>query len=279
MAINKQSLIERIQNLEELSNEDKSALINLLREHKKYGLVWEDKTEEAEELLAKQIPVISEVTEKAIISDKIDAPNHIIIEGDNLHALTVLSYTHSGLFDVIYIDPPYNTGAKNWKYNNDYVDDQDCFRHSKWISFMNKRLKIAKKLLSMTGIIVVTIDDYEIENSSFSFDECFESENGDSISVELYYYPGFSDSAVMDKLMLTQLTNRIQDKGYEIDSSLSQRRATLFDSVSGNINFYDYSDGDNTRTKAIFCSYKNMIATIITIDCASKEDIEKYVSY
>ena len=122
-------------------------------------------------------------------------------------------------------------------------------------------------------------DDYEIENSSFSFDECFESEKGDSISVELYYYPGFSDSAVMDKLMLTMLTNHIQDKGYEIDSSLSQKSATLFDNVSGNINFYDYSDGDNTRTKAIFCSYKNTIATIITIDCASKEDIEKYVSF
>ena len=83
----------------------------------------------------------------------------------------------------------------------------------------------------------------------------------------------------MDKLMLTMLTNHIQDKGYEIDSSLSQKSATLFDNVSGNINFYDYSDGDNTRTKAIFCSYKNTIATIITIDCASKEDIEKYVSF
>ena len=177
MAIDKQSLIERIQNLEELSNEDKSALIDLLREHKKYGLVWEDKSEEAEELLSRQIPVISEITEKAIISDRKDAPNHLIIEGDNLHALTVLSYTHSGLFDVIYIDPPYNTGAKNWKYNNDYVDGQDCFRHSKWISFMNKRLKIAKKLLSRTGIIVVTIDDYEIENLTLLMNEIFGEDN------------------------------------------------------------------------------------------------------
>ena len=177
MAIDKQSLIERIQRLEELSNEDKSALISLLREHKKYGLVWEDKSEDAEELLAAKIPVISEITDKAILSDKKDAPNHLIIEGDNLHALTVLSYTHSGLFDVIYIDPPYNTGAKNWKYNNDYVDDQDCFRHSKWISFMNKRLKIAKKLLSRTGIIVVTIDDYEIENLTLLMNEIFGEDN------------------------------------------------------------------------------------------------------
>lgn len=177
MAIDKQALIEKIQNLDGLANEDKSALIGLLREHKKYGLVWENKSEDAEELLQTKIPVITEDKEKAVISQQKDSPNHLIIEGDNLHALTILSYTHSGCFDVIYIDPPYNTGAKNWKYNNDYVDDQDCFRHSKWISFMAKRLKIAKKLLSRTGIIVATIDDYEIENLTLLMNEIFGENN------------------------------------------------------------------------------------------------------
>jgi adenine-specific DNA-methyltransferase len=117
------------------------------------------------------------VKDKAILSDEPDAPNHILIEGDNLEALTALSYTHEGKIDVIYIDPPYNTGAKNWKYNNDYVDSNDGFKHSKWISMMNKRLKIAKRLLSERGILVLTIDDYEIENITLLLNEILGEEN------------------------------------------------------------------------------------------------------
>ena len=70
-------------------------------------------------------------------------PNHILIEGDNLHALTCLTYTHSNKVDVIYIDPPYNTGNKDFVYNDRFVDKEDAFRHSKWLSFMEKRLRIA----------------------------------------------------------------------------------------------------------------------------------------
>ena len=146
--MNKYELAKKITQLEGLTNEEKASLVELLRSQKKYGLVWEDKPEEIEKRLADELPVLTEVTERAIVSDSPDAPNHIIIEGDNLEALTTLAYTHEGKIDVIYIDPPYNTGNKTFIYNDSIVDREDGYRHSKWLSFMNKRLQIAKSLLS-----------------------------------------------------------------------------------------------------------------------------------
>jgi len=175
--INKQELISKIQSIDGLSNEERSSLIELLRTRKKYGLVWEDKPEDVEEKLRDELPVLNEVKERAIISDDPDAPNHILIEGDNLHALTALTYTHSGKIDVIYIDPPYNTGNKDFVYNDQYVDKEDSYRHSKWLSFMNKRLKIAKQLLSDKGVIFISIDDNEQSQLKMLCDEIFGLEN------------------------------------------------------------------------------------------------------
>ncbi len=176
MGINKLELIGKIHQIEGLSNDEKSALIELLKTHKKYGLVWEDKPEEVEERLRDELPVLTEVKERAIISDAPDAPNHILIEGDNLEALTALSYTHAGKIDVIYIDPPYNTGNKDFVYNDSFVDSEDSFRHSKWLSFMNKRLKIAKQLLSDRGVIFISIDDNEQAQLKLLCDEIFGQE-------------------------------------------------------------------------------------------------------
>lgn len=91
---------------------------------------------------------------------------HILIEADNYHALQLLEYLYAGQVDCIYIDPPYNTGAKDWKYNNDYVDSSDAYRHSKWLSMMEKRLKLAKKLLTPIGVLIIAIDDYEYAHLS-----------------------------------------------------------------------------------------------------------------
>lgn len=175
--INKAELISKLQTLESLTNEERSNLIGLLRQHKKYGLVWEDKPEDVEERLREELPVLNEVKDKAIICDEPDAPNHILIEGDNLEALTALSYTHEGRIDVIYIDPPYNTGNKDFVYNDSFVDTEDSYRHSKWLSFMNKRLKIAKKLLSDKGVIFISIDDNEQANLKLLCDVIFRSDN------------------------------------------------------------------------------------------------------
>lgn len=139
---------------------------------KKYGLVWDKKNSQEmldafvnwenvpENFVPKQFPVLKEVKNKEIENDKVE-PANLIIEGDNYHSLAVLNFTHQNKIDVIYIDPPYNTGNKSWKYNNDYVEKDDAFLHSKWLSFMYKRLLLAKNLLKKTGVLVCAIDDNE----------------------------------------------------------------------------------------------------------------------
>ena len=172
--MDKIALIKKIQEIDGLTSEEKSDLLALLCQHKKYGLVWEDKPEDVEERLRDELPVLHEVKERFIDSDAPDAPNHILIEGDNLEALTTLSYTHEGKIDVIYIDPPYNTGKKDeFKYNDKYVDSEDDFRHSKWLSFINKRLKIAYRLLSEKGILFISIDDNEFAQLKMLCDDIF----------------------------------------------------------------------------------------------------------
>lgn len=175
--MDKIELKNKIRALEGLTNEEKSDLINMLNHEKKYGLVWEDKPEEVEERLRDELPVLHEVKERAIVSQADDAPNHILIEGDNLEALTALSYTHAGKIDVIYIDPPYNTGNKDFVYNDSFVDSEDAFRHSKWLSFMDRRLKLAKGLLSDRGVIFISIDDNEQAQLKLLCDEVFGDSN------------------------------------------------------------------------------------------------------
>lgn len=175
--MNKNELANKIREIDGLTNDEKSALIELLRKQKKYGLVWEDKPEDVEERLREELPVLIEDTGKAIVSEDADAPNHILIEGDNLEALTALAYTHEGKIDVIYIDPPYNTGNKDFVYNDRFVDKEDTYRHSKWLSFMSKRLRIAKQLLSDKGVIFISIDDNEQAQLKLLCDEIFGQDN------------------------------------------------------------------------------------------------------
>ncbi len=175
--INKQELISKVRELAGLTNDEKSALLELLNEKKVYGLVWENHEEAVEEQLREQLPVLREVPERRILSEDREAPNHIIIEADNLPALVTLSYTHAGMIDVIYLDPPYNTGNKDFVYNDSYVDSEDSYRHSKWLSFMDKRLRIAKTLLSDKGVIFISIDDNEQANLKLLCDTIFGSAN------------------------------------------------------------------------------------------------------
>lgn len=175
--MDKNKLKQKIEELEGLTNEEKSELIKLLRSQKKYGLVWEDKPEDAEQRMVNEQPVLVEVPERAIISDDAEAPNHILIEGDNIEALTALSYTHAGMIDVIYIDPPYNTGNKDFVYNDSFVDKENGYRHSLWLSFMRKRLVLAKRLLKEKGGIFISIDDNEEAQLKLLCDEIFGEKN------------------------------------------------------------------------------------------------------
>lgn len=171
--IDRAALRQKIQQIEGLSDDERAALLQLVAEERSYGLVWEDRVEDVEERLREELPVLVEDKELALTDGGQEAPNHILIEGDNLEALTSLSYTHEGRVDVIYIDPPYNTGNKDFVYNDSFVDSEDSYRHSKWLSFMSKRLRIAKRLLSDRGVIFISIDDNEQANLKLLCDEVF----------------------------------------------------------------------------------------------------------
>jgi len=166
-------------NYKDLSKEELIEKIEKLESRKKYGLIWdEEKTKEKFEKDAENaLPVLKEIKGKEIKTDD-ESPINILIEGDNYHALSVLNFTHQGKIDVIYIDPPYNTGKKDeWIYNDKYIDETDSYRHSKWLSFMSKRLKLAKKLLSEKGVVFISIDDNEEAQLKMLCDSIFGENN------------------------------------------------------------------------------------------------------
>lgn len=141
---------------------------------KKYGLVFEEHREAIDEILEENTPVLTE--EKDLFIDNGGQMN-FLIEGDNLAALQLLEKTHKGKIDLIYIDPPYNTGNRDFVYDDTFVDTNDTFRHSKWLSFIEKRLEIAKRLLSENGVIFISIDDNEQSNLKILADSIFSVSN------------------------------------------------------------------------------------------------------
>lgn len=163
--------------IEKLKNQQTKAI-----QREKYGLNWIDVPEEFDEKSKNSIPVLIEDKNKAI-KNADGKPTHVLIEGDNYHALTCLNYTHAGKIDVIYIDPPYNTGSDGFTYkdarfmtefpNGKTVPKDDPLRHSTWLSFMEKRLRLAKNLLSDKGVIFISIDDNEQANLKLLCDNVF----------------------------------------------------------------------------------------------------------
>lgn len=173
-----------ISNIEIMRNklQDEPELLLTLNEienqlkRKKYGLVWENHEEKIDKELENKIPVFEENKELEIKKDKSKITN-FILEGDNFHSLYLLEKTHKNKVDLIIIDPPYNRGLNDFVYDDNYIDKSDSFKHSKWISFMNKRLIIAKKLLKDNGVIFINIDDNEFAQLKLLCDDIFGEEN------------------------------------------------------------------------------------------------------
>ena len=203
------ALRQKIQQLEGLTDEERAALLELAAT-KRYGLVWEEREEAVEERLREELPVLVEVESLRIENGT--GPNHILIEGDNLEALTALSYTHDGKVDVIYIDPPYNTGNRDFVYNDSFVDAEDSYRHSKWLSFMSKRLRIAKRLLSDRGVIFISIDDNEQANLKLLCDEVFGERNFVAQTMWHKNYASANDSKTFSNVLDYILVYRKTDK-------------------------------------------------------------------
>ena len=164
--IKRQRMLEFLNKIKEEHNDDETLIaigeIENELNSKKYGLVWEKHEEQVDVIMQDNIPVFTEVKEKEITATDNNNYN-FLLEGDNLHSLKLLEKTHAGKIDVIYIDPPYNTGSKeeNFTYDDNRVDKKDAFRHSKWLSFISERLEIARKLLKEDGLICISIDENE----------------------------------------------------------------------------------------------------------------------
>ncbi|MFX3622911.1 MAG: site-specific DNA-methyltransferase [Ectobacillus sp.] len=142
----------------------------------KYGLVWEEHEERVDKEIETKVPVFTEIKEREISSNG-SLPYNFLLEGDNLHSLYLLEKTHKNKIDVIYIDPPYNRGKDDFIYDDNYVDEEDTFKHSKWLSFMSKRLNIAYKLLNSEGVIFISIDDNEMAQLKMLCDSIFGESN------------------------------------------------------------------------------------------------------
>ena len=162
------------------SDDDSLMAINSIEREltaKKYGLIWEEHQEEVDKKMETHIPVFSEVPEYEVMEDEHNTTFNFLLEGDNLHSLKLLEKTNRGKVNIIYIDPPYNTGNKDFVYNDEFVGREDLFRHSTWLSFMSERLRIAYKLLSKDGVIFVSIDDNEQAQLKLLMDEIFSEDN------------------------------------------------------------------------------------------------------
>lgn len=177
----REKIIENISIMRSKLQENPDLLITLDEiEHelkrKKYGLVWESHEEKIDKEIETSIPVFVENKDLEIQKNK-DTSTNFIIEGDNLHSLHLLEKTHKNKIDLIIIDPPYNRGLNDFIYDDNYIDRSDSFKHSKWISFMEKRLKSAKKLLKNSGAIFINIDDNEFAQLKLLCDDIFGEEN------------------------------------------------------------------------------------------------------
>ena len=178
--IKRQRMMDFLAQIKEEHKDDDAMLIALGEieselNAKKYGLVWEEHEEAVDVKMRTHIPVFKEDTDKEITAAAGEV-YHFLLEGDNLHSLRLLEKTHQGRVDLIYIDPPYNTGGKDFIYNDAFVDKTDTFAHSKWLSFMSERLRIARLLLSDKGSIFISIDDNEQAPLKMLCDEIFGEE-------------------------------------------------------------------------------------------------------
>lgn len=186
----RERLLNFIEELKSNNSFDEKSLIELNEIEneligKKYGLVWEEHEEAVDVQMKETVPVFAEDKSKEIVSDK-DIHYNFLLEGDNLHSLYLLEKTHKGKIDVIYIDPPYNTGKKSdvdggFIFDDAFIKDEDGYRHSKYLSFMYRRLDVAFRLLSKTGVVFINIDENESDNLMLLCKSIFGDNNVDSI--------------------------------------------------------------------------------------------------
>ncbi len=211
----------------------------------RYGLVWMDVPEAFEDDVENKLPILREVP-KLAIKNSSNKPTHILIEGDNYHALTCLNYTHKGKIDVVYIDPPYNTGSDGFRYKDKRILDKfpdgtevpvdHPFRHSYWLSFMQKRLDLVHDLLSKNGVVFISIDDNEMAQLKLLCDSIFGENN---VEVMIWHKVG-DDSGRL------KITYRFRREHEYIIVCYKQKEETFFKKYLSDRNYKnEYTNPDN----------------------------------
>lgn len=227
---------------------------------KKYGLVWEEHSEEVEERMLEEVPVFVETKDKEITLTEDDY--NFLLEGDNLHSLHLLEKTHKEKIDVIYIDPPYNTGSDDFMYDDNYIDKEDSFRHSKWLSFMNRRLSIAKHLLKPSGVIFISIDDNEQSQLKILCDSIFGEDNFVSCIINQSANSVFGTKAAHKDKTFIKTKDQIlvyrKSEEYRVEPLYTPSKIFVYDShefVLDDGVRYSTSDWFEKKHKAIFDKY------------------------
>lgn len=207
---------------------------------KKYGLVW-DREREPEQVVLdceNNLPILKRIAKKEIRTDESD--DNILIQGDNYHILTVLNYTHKQKIDVIYIDPPYNTGkAKEWVYNDKFIDENDIYRHSKWLNMMEKRLELSKNLLKKNGIIFISIDDNEVAQLKILCNKIFGEMNFIANFVWNQKITGGHDSVFINTVHEYVLCYSKDKNRCRLNKDISSKEYPLFDSLKNKFYKWD----------------------------------------
>lgn len=261
---------------------------------KKYGLVWEEHTENVDELANENVLMFEELGFRKVIS-KTEEKFNFLLEGDNLHSLKLLEKTHRGRIDLIYIDPPYNTQNKDFKYDDTYIDPNDEYVHSKWLSFMCRRLKIARTLLSKTGVIFISIDDREAAQLKLLCDEVFgESNFVNSISVKMSEASGVKMTHVdkrlvkigetilvykKESLLLNpiKISKRKWDKEYnKVLLNFSEEDKAALDRLAVNEALLSESDILNYADAILSKCEISSIAEVMKSERISKDDIDEW---
>ena len=264
-----------------------------LKTAKKYGLVW-DKENTKEEVVAqceKYIPILTQDKTRKIINR---GNNNILVEGDNYHILTSLNFVLKDSVDAVYIDPPYNTGNKDFVYNDRYIDSDDGYLHSKWLSFMQKRLQLAKELLKDDGIIFISIDDIEFANLKLLCDSVFsESCFVSTITVEISKTQGMKVKSAQDGqivknheyiLVYCKTRNPIINRKCLYDSAepYDGHFDILLDSQLNQSNLFDYFK-TSAKYSSLFKKYslsinKTGLIKLLEIDKDFKKDFFEKIS-
>ena len=222
--------------------------IELALTEKRYGLVWEEHSELVDEELKTSIPVFTQDNDRTLLRAANNSCN-FLIEGDNLHSLYLLEKTHLQKIDIIYIDPPYNTGKKDFVYDDCYVQAEDSFKHSKWLSFMDKRLRIAKRLLKDTGVLFASIDDHEYSNLKSLLDEIFGPDNyvGTIIQNKLNSKNDTANIQRNHEYILVYRAKKRLDKNGNIIPNISIEKSEYIQLIEENGRLFYLSDPITTR--------------------------------